>query len=295
MYNLLVNKYTKDSYDYTEWEQMAELIYECIDCGIELYNLKSCYNCRLNCKDLSYCMFCSGSSHLFGCISLNKQKYCILNKQYTKSDYEALLPRVIKHMKAMPYTDKKGRVYSYGEFFPYELSPWGYNETTIQEYFPLTKSEAEKKGYNWYEPSIKKWQKETYQVPDDVRDVKDTICNAILACKDCGKNYRIVKKELAFYREMTISIPRKCPDCRHGNRVKLRNPLKLWHRLCQCAGKASDNAVYDSTVNHFHGEKHCPNEFETSYPPSPKATEGQSAPERAKIIYCEQCYLQEVA
>ncbi len=35
--------------------------------------------------------------------------------------------------------------------------------------------------------------------------------------------------------------------------------------------------------HHLHGEKHCPNEFETSY-----------APDRPEIIYCEKCYQQEV-
>jgi hypothetical protein len=37
-----------------------------------------------------------------------------------------------------------GRIYKYGEFFPSELSPFAYNETTAQEYYPLTK----KKLYN---------------------------------------------------------------------------------------------------------------------------------------------------
>ena len=42
-------------------------------------------------------------------------------------------------MNEMPYKDKKGNIYKYGEFFPAELSPFFYNETTAQEYFPLTK------------------------------------------------------------------------------------------------------------------------------------------------------------
>jgi len=30
----------------------------------------------------------------------------------------------------------------WGEFFPHELSPFGYNETVAQEYFPLTEEEV---------------------------------------------------------------------------------------------------------------------------------------------------------
>jgi predicted metalloendopeptidase len=51
----------------------------------------------------------------------------------------------------MPYIDSKGRIYKYGEFFPSELSPFCYNETIAQEYFPLTKEQAIKQGYKWKE------------------------------------------------------------------------------------------------------------------------------------------------
>ena len=60
-----------------------------------------------------------------------------------------MVEKIKKHMNEMPYIDKQGNVYKYGEFFPPELSPFAYNETIAQEYFPLTKEEAIKKGYKW--------------------------------------------------------------------------------------------------------------------------------------------------
>jgi len=39
----------------------------------------------------------------------------------------------------------------WGEFFPHELSPFGYNETVAQEYSPMTESEVKAKGWNWYD------------------------------------------------------------------------------------------------------------------------------------------------
>ena len=30
----------------------------------------------------------------------------------------------------------------WGEFFPHEMSPFGYNETVAQEYFPMTEDEV---------------------------------------------------------------------------------------------------------------------------------------------------------
>ncbi|MBU1255355.1 hypothetical protein KKH35_00610, partial [Patescibacteria group bacterium] len=59
---------------------------------------------------------------------------------------------------------------------------------------------------------------------------------------------------------------------------------KLWHRKCQCAGHQSNNKIYKNTIEHpHHKDKHCPNEFETSY-----------SPDRKEIVYCEACYNKEV-
>jgi hypothetical protein len=70
----------------------------------------------------------------FGCVGLHdNEQYCIFNKQYTKEQYEELVPKIIEHMQ------KAGE---WGEFFPASLSPFGYNETHAQEYYPMTREEA---------------------------------------------------------------------------------------------------------------------------------------------------------
>lgn len=82
---------------------------------------------------------------------------------------------------------------------------------------------------------------------------------------------------------MSIPIPRLCYNCRYCERISKRNPVKLWHRECQCAGSASFNSFYKNTRVHEHKNSICENEFETSY-----------TPDRPEIIYCERCYQQEV-
>jgi hypothetical protein len=171
----------------------------------------------------------------------------------------------------------------------------------------------------------------TEDIPDHIKDVKDDIIDQIIACQhnqecnhQCTQAFKIIPQELQFYRRMNLPLPRLCPNCRHYERLKQRNPLKLWKRQCQCGGKAShrpdheiatpqdkdtpgaplieqdekrshfkqprclksrnDREGYQNTVSHFHGDFPCPNTFETSY-----------APERPEIVYCEQCYNQEVA
>ena len=43
----------------------------------------------------------------------------------------------------------------WGEFFPHELSPFGYNETVAQEYFPMTEGEVKSRGWNWHTEEVK--------------------------------------------------------------------------------------------------------------------------------------------
>jgi hypothetical protein len=223
---------------------------------------------------------CYNSKNLFCCVGVRKGEYCILNKRYTKEEYEALLPKVMQHLSDMPYTDSSGRVFSYGEFFPVELSPFSYNETIAQEYFPLTKEKILNKGYIYRDHIQTKYTitKTAQDLPDHINEISETILEDIIACPNNGDEltqctfaFRIMKSELDFLRQHQIALPRYCPNCRHYKRLAKRNPLKLWHRSCMC-----------STASHGH-ENVCQNEFETSY-----------APERPEIIYCESCYQKEV-
>jgi hypothetical protein len=281
----------KDCYDYSDWGNDASLVYESINTGEHISNVKFSYGPYVG-ENISYCDTTFSSSNIFGCISFRKKPYCILNKQYTKEEYEELVPQIIEHMNKMPYIDKKGRVYKYGEFFPPELSPFCYNETVAQEYFPLTKEEALEQGYSWKDPEERNYQIDikSEDIPDHIKDVKDDIVGKIIECahkgecnERCTTAFKIIEPELQYYKRMNLPLPRLCPNCRHYQRLKQRNPLKLWHRKCQCAGEKSENGVYKNTIEHFHGKEPCPNEFETTY-----------APDRPEIVYCEKCYLQEV-
>ncbi|MDD5750821.1 MAG: hypothetical protein PHU56_04260, partial [Candidatus Pacebacteria bacterium] len=105
----------KDSYDIYGVGFKAELCYEVLACGASTQRARFGL-INWSSDDLQYCVHCYSSSHLFGCVGLKNKQYCILNKQYTKEQYEALLPRIIQHMSDMPYQDRKGRTYTYGEF-----------------------------------------------------------------------------------------------------------------------------------------------------------------------------------
>jgi hypothetical protein len=154
-------------------------------------------------------------------------------------------------------------------------------------------SQAKEIGYNWRESEKKQHiaSLKCEDVPDHINSVNDSIMNETVACRhadsDCREQctiaFRIIPQELEFYRKHNLPPPRLCPNCRHYQRLKQRNPLKLWHRKCQCSGVKSENGVYQNTAKHSHLDGLCPNEFETSY-----------APERPEIVYCETCYQNEV-
>ncbi|MBU0578179.1 hypothetical protein KJ742_05045 [Patescibacteria group bacterium] len=205
---------------------------------------------------LRYCDSCNACNDCFGCIGLQHKKYCILNKQYSKEEYEDLKGKIIEHMSA------PGGSGEWGRFFPFSLFLFAYNESAAMDFFPLTKEQALELGYGWREEDAKDYQVATIsEIPDNIKDIGDDITKEILACVDCGKNYKVIAQELKFYREINLPIPHHCPTCRHRIRFELRNPLNLFSRQCN----------------------KCKKEIKSTYPPD--------CPEE---VYCEQCYLKEV-
>lgn len=130
---------TEDSYDLTVWGDKNNRAYENAISGFGVSNSKFLLSCWAEVIDSEYSIHCRGLSKCFGCVGLKKKEYCIFNKQYSKEEYEKLRAKIVAHMDVMPYVDKKGRVYKYGEFFPTEHSPFGYNISLVSEHFPLTK------------------------------------------------------------------------------------------------------------------------------------------------------------
>ncbi len=209
------------------------------------------------CSDVEYCENCHHLINGIGCDAVRKGEYMILNKQYSKESFDKLRTQIIEEMK---------KEETYGQFFPSWLAPFAYNETLAQDYFPLTKEEALKRGFRWQDKTTGTYGKETIkenEIPETIEEVTEDILKEILVCEDCKKNFRITKSEFDFYKRMHLPLPHKDFECRHKERMSKRNPRKLWHRKCMKEG--------------------CSNEFETAY-----------SPDRPEIVYCESCYQREV-
>jgi hypothetical protein len=228
------------------------------NCELQYFcsNLEKNYHCAFcmlawYCKECFYVMNSFNSSYLFGCSGMKKHQYCILNKQYTKEEYEVMVPKIIAHMRSTG---------EWGEFFPSSISPFAYNETIAQEWYPMSESEAKAQGLKWQsnEEETEKYLGPDAVVPADIQDVSDEVIKRILRCSVTGKPFKIIPQELALYRSMNLPVPTKCPDQRHAERMSRINPRCLWER--QCA--------------------RCSKDIQTSY-----------HPDRSELIYCDECYL----
>lgn len=242
----------KDSMDINMHDKNIQLCYE-MSCGGDSNYLTKFGFCTCLSPETEYAFSCFYVNNCFGCDGLHlKAKNCILNKQYSEDEYQNLKAKIVEQM-----TLNK----EYGEFFPMELSPFAYNETVANDYFPMTKEQVLKQGWRWKDIDPKEFSVSLFVIPDRIEDTKDDILTHVFSCVKCGRNYKIVSLELNLSRKMKIPLSKKCPDCRQKDLMKLKNPKKLFDRNCS----------------------NCGDKIESVY-----------SKDRSEKVYCEKCYFKEV-
>lgn len=127
---VIFSNIAKDCFRCSLLGDSSELCYNAISTFNSYYDISSFF--VIDSSNIEYCDFILNCQHLFGCVGLKRQKYSILNKCYSEADYVALRARIIDHMK---HTGE------WGLFLSQDLSPFGYNETTAYDYFPLNRDE----------------------------------------------------------------------------------------------------------------------------------------------------------
>jgi len=255
---------TKDCMDYSGWGNGAELLYDCTAMGNNVSNSKFSAYCFPDVVNSEYCLWSIASKNNFGCVNLKRKSYCILNKQYSKEEYEKLKEQIIEDMKKNPYVDEKGRTWTYGEFFQPGFSRFAYNNSNASKFFPKNREEAIKEGYAWND-EIEKQPDETIKggdLPENIAEVNEGILKEIILCTQCDRKYKIAPLEFDLLRKMNMPVPDKCLRCREDNLFSKLQPPRLYDRECM--------------------KCHAP--IRTSY-----------SPERSETVYCEKCYQAEFA
>lgn len=249
----------KDCRDYSGWGNNAELMYEATSTGENVSQVKFSHCCYPNSTNVEYSMWASSAKNCFGCVNLKRRSYCILNKEYPKEEYFALVEQIKKDMTDNPYVDQNGKEWKYGEFLPQDLSLFGYNESNAMRYFPKTKEQALAEGYLWkdktdtaHTPTVS-----ASDLPATIESVGDEILAEVIQCATCDRQYKIARIELEFLKKAGLPLPQSCPKCRENSRFAKLNMPGLHERTC------------DS----------CNTEITTGY-----------SPEDANTIYCVSCY-----
>ena len=191
-------------------------------------------------KESWYYIYCYDCSHVFWCVWLKRKEYCIYNRQYSKEQYNQIVPRIIAQM----IRDKQ-----WGEFFDPQLSYYWYNESIAMIYFPLTKQEALKRWYKRsdYEapmPNVEKkveWKDLPTQwckiIQQKKPEILEKILNYAIICEISKKPFRITKQEIDFYIKHNLPLPTKHPDVRHQERLERKDPTTMHLIHCDNCGE----------------------------------------------------------
>lgn len=188
---------------YSVWIYNWDLVYMCCQCT-DIYNVKfSVFSIR--CKNSEYLDNCIDCEDCFGCVWLKQKRYCILNKKYSKEDYEQLIGKIKQSMLLDG---------SYGKFFPLDMAYNWYNHTVAWIYYPKSKEQVLNM---WWlrddeNESIVEWW---IEIPDHINDIDESYINKSLVCKKTGKPYNYVKQAYDLHKKLWVPLS----DVNHVTRI----------------------------------------------------------------------------
>lgn len=202
----------------------SELTY-CVQSSTDNYNLKFCSECWGGSRDLEYCLYCvSGSANCFGSVGLRRQSYCILNRNYSPSEYHDLVDRIKRQMIANG---------EYGRLFPPSITPHSYNRSEAMTYFPLSREQALAEGYRWCEDQAAAAADNAVSPPDNILAADDSILGEQIKCRSSGKPFKFNRTELEFHRRQSLALPDRAPLIRLADLTEMRQIQPL--QQCSCS------------------------------------------------------------
>lgn len=245
-YCFFLTKSSKDCMDLSLYGHGVELVYDSSIVGSNAFSILFCVACYDNVSNLIYCSYCINARDCFGCVGLKNKQYCIFNKQYSKEEYEALVPDIIAKM----ITDGE-----WGEFFPMSFSSVPYNHSFAQRYFPKTKEQIQSDGLIWYQRPITEASSATDSddLPDELPEIDNQL---VVKSSESARAYLIPQQEILKCRQFNVPLPRTTYDERMEERIGRMGHVHLYDRMCAKTGKSikttippdSDWIVWDKDV-----------------------------------------------
>jgi len=151
--------WNKDFYDcFAWWSPKWDRYYGCCFIGTYSYDLYMCTNIdsSSNCyysNWLTNCHFC------IWCVWLKNKSYCILNKQYSKEEWEKIAIKIFTQME---------QDWILWDFFPWKLNPFYFNDTVANLIWWFTKEEVVK---DWY---MRRDEKVKVDIPEWIEMIRNS-------------------------------------------------------------------------------------------------------------------------
>ena len=163
------------------------------------------------CNNIYYCSYCWDCHHCIWCIWLKNKSYYIFNKQYSKEDWEKKVCEIFEQMEVDGIL---------GDFFPWTLNPFYFNDTIAGLIWWFTKEEIVKDEYMWRDYEIK------VDIPEWVKLIKTNDLDKyewfnsewnweinpeilkVVIIDEKGNYYRIVQIEYDFLIKYWLPLPR---------------------------------------------------------------------------------------
>ena len=125
------------------------------------------------------------------------------------------------------------------------------------------KEEAVSKGYVWAdEDKFKRKYTQTISasdLPDSIEETPDSILKRLSAVLIVGPFIKLFRKNLIFIVQTNYHCRARAWNA-DIERIMMRNPPRLWRRICQCAGiHLFKQRLSKHGVAHTHGDAPCVN------------------------------------
>ena len=196
-------------YDFLVWWEWNNDIYGVSNSGGNCSNVYNSVQISWS-TDIYYSQNIETCSHLLFCNGLKNKQYCILNKEYSKEEWEVLADKIFTKM------EQDGILW---EYFPGELNPFYFNDTIAGMLWDFKKEEVIEKWYMWRDEEIKvdipEWvdiittdELDSYQWYTENWEwrINPEILNKVI--KDSKWDYyRIVQMEYDFLVKYELPLP----------------------------------------------------------------------------------------
>ncbi len=226
----------KDSMDINHSGGGGGRLYHCQNAGTKSSDVKFSFSVK-ECSECEYMIFSNNCQNCFGCSGIKNASYSIFNKKYEPEEYWKKLDEIKTKML------EDG---TYGEFFPMSFSPIAYNSSFAHVIYPMAEKEAKERGLFWQPESdvdIKNLKSiEASELPANINDVDYDICDVAIIGEKSKKPFRLIKREIDFYKQNKISLPTDTPYQRMLDRFKILNNFKIFDEICDSCGLSIKSA-----------------------------------------------------